>query len=141
MRMTEPFRKVRTGICLVLLTAHLGCATAPRPVASPQAYLQNNNPKRIWVTLTNGNAMVIDAPRVYGDSLLGFTRNGQVREEVWLPLSDLQEVRTRQVSGSKTALVTGAIAGAVGLILMIMPKGGAAGEKPCKNEGEPCEAS
>jgi hypothetical protein len=139
MRTTAPLRKIRAGICGVLLTAHLGCTTAPRRVEQPAAFLQSNSPKRIWVTLTNGDAMIIDAPRVYGDSLLGFTQSGQGREEVWLPLSDLQEVRTRRHSGGRTWLMAGAIGAAVGLILIVIPAGGGSVDRPCKNEGEPCE--
>jgi hypothetical protein len=139
MRATAPLRKIRAGICGVLLTAHLGCTTAPKRVEQPAAYLQSNSPKRIWVTLTNGDAMVIDAPRVYGDSLLGFTQGAQGREEVWLPLSDLQEVRTRRSSGGRTALMAGAIGAAVGLILILVPVGRGSTDRGCKNEGEPCE--
>jgi hypothetical protein len=140
MRTTAPLRKIRAAICGVLLTAHLGCSTAPKRVEQPAAYLQANSPKRIWVTLTNGDAMVIDAPRVYGDSLLGFTQSAQGgREEVWLPLSDLQEVKTRRHSGGRTWLMAGAIGAAVGLILIVIPVGSGSVDRPCKNEGEPCE--
>lgn len=126
--------------CLLLLLTQLACATAPRPVASPQTYLQAHKPKQIWVTLTNGDRMTIHAPRVYGDTLLGFTRNGTGREEVWLPMGNLQEIRTRQVSGSKTALVVG-LAGVALAAIVTFLKGGGANSNRCNNEGEPCENS
>jgi hypothetical protein len=91
------------------------------------------------VTLANGEALIIDAPRVFGDSLLGFTDRGAGREEVWLPVSDLQQIRTRKVSGGKTALLGGAIVGALGLIVVMIPTGSGTHERQCYNEGEPCE--
>jgi hypothetical protein len=125
--------------CAVLLLAQGACLTAPRSVEAPAPFLQANAPKRIWVTLTNGDAMVIDAPRVYGDSLLGSTRRGGGHEDVWLPLSRLQDVKTRRVSGGRTALLGGAIAVVVGLALGLIPTGGGTNDRPCMNEGEPCQ--
>jgi hypothetical protein len=127
-------------ISAALLLAQGACLTAPRAVSGPPAaYLQAHSPKRIWVTLANGEAMVIDAPRVFGDSLLGFTDRGGGREEVWLPVSDVQEVRTRKVSGGKTALLGGLVVGALGLVVVMIPTGGGEHVRQCTNEGEPCE--
>jgi len=134
----------RRVICGVLLVAQAGCLTAPRAVGGqggPGAYLQANSPKRIWVTLTNGQQLVIDAPRVYGDTLLGVTKTGTTNEEVWLPLTDLQDVRTRQVSGGRTALFGGVIAAVVGLAVGLIPTGKGTHERPCMNEGDPCDGT
>jgi hypothetical protein len=134
----------RRVICGVLLVAQAGCLTTPRAVggqAGPGAYLQANSPKRIWVTLTNGQQLVIDAPRVYGDTLLGVTKKGTTHEEVWLPLTDLQDVRTRQVSGGRTALFGGVIAAVLGLVLIAWPTGSGSHDRPCMNEGDPCDGT
>jgi hypothetical protein len=129
-------------ICGALLFAQLGCSTGPRPIGvAPQAYFQSHSPKKVWVTLTTGDRMVIDHPRVYGDSLLGYTTTSAgLREEIWMPLSDLQEIRARQGSSGKTALALGAVGGVAFLLTMVF-KGGTSGERPCTNEGEPCEGS
>jgi len=130
-------------ICAALLMTQLACATAPRPVGTaPATYLQAHSPKRIWVTLTSGDRMAIDHPRVYGDSLLGFTTNpGGLREEVWMPLADLQEIRARQMSSGKTALAVAAVGGVLALMVFLIRGAGASGARPCMNEGEPCEAA
>jgi hypothetical protein len=133
---------MRRVLCSVLLLAQLACTTAPRLLESPRPLLQANPPKRIWVTLASGDQMIIDNPRVYGDTLLGFAqRAAGTREEVWLPLSDLQEVRARQHSGSRTALMGAGIGAAVGLVLLLFPKGSGGNPRPCTNEGEPCEGA
>lgn len=133
---------MRRTICSVLLLAQVACATAPRRVESPGPLLQANPPKRIWVTLTSGDQMVILSPRVYGDTLLGFAqRAAGATEEVWLPLSDLQEVRAQQRSGGRTALLGAAVGAAVGLVLLLFPKGNGNSPRPCMNEGEPCEGA
>lgn len=139
MRITTPLLYGRRAAAALLLVAQAACFTAPRAVEAPARFLQSQTPKRIWVSLFNGEQLVIDAPKVYGDSLLGFTRKGDAREEVWLPLSDLTEVKTRRVSGARTALVGGLIAVTIGLGLVLVPSGGTTGEKQCKNEGVPCE--
>jgi len=140
MRMTAGLGNGRRIMCAVLLLAQGACLAAPRPVEAPAPLLQANPPKRIWVTLTNGSAMVIDGPRVFGDSLLGFARKPGARsEEVWLPLSDLREVRTQRVSGGRTALMGGLIAAVVGLFVALIPTGTGTHVRPCMNEGEPCE--
>lgn len=123
-------------ICLLLLT-QLACLGGPRRVEP--TYLQGNSPKRIWVTTTGGDQMIIEHPRVYGDSLLGFTNIQGSREEVWMSLTNLQEVRARRMSTGRTALALAAIGGAFALMLFVIKGAGATGERPCMNEGEPCE--
>ena len=125
-------------VCLLLMT-QLACASAPRRVAEPASYFQAHSPKRIWVTTTSGDQMIIEYPRVYGDSLLGFTNNAGAREEVWMPLTDLQEIRARQMSSGKTALAVAAVGGVLALMVFLIKGAGASGERPCMNEGEPCQ--
>ncbi len=126
-------------ISALLLSAQLACFTSPQPVGPPAPYLQQESPKRIWVSLANGEELVIDGPQVFGDTLLGFATRDGVQEEVWLPLSDLQEVKARHLSGPRTALLGGAIAAGVGLLIISIPTGGGTLVRPCMNEGVPCE--
>jgi hypothetical protein len=131
---------VRRGMAgLVLLVTQGACMTNPKPVAEPTPFLRAERPKKIWVSLANGEQLVIEGPKVYGDSLLGFTeKNGQT-EEVWLPLTDLQEVKTRHLSGSRTALLGAGIAAAAGLVIISIPTSGGDRGSRCMNEGVPCE--
>lgn len=140
MRISGPRSFGSRIVCSILLVAQGACMAPPRPVGAPVPYLQANSPKQIWVTLTNGDQMVVQSPRLFGDTLLGFTRRGSANEEVWLPVSDLQEVKSRKLSGGRTALLGGAALVMVGLIVAILPKGGSNNPRPCMNEGEPCEA-
>lgn len=128
-------------VCVLLMT-QLACATAPRPVGpNPAAYFQSHTPKRIWVTTTDGERMIIEHPRVYGDSLLGFTNSAGAREEVWMPLTNLQDIRARQLSSGKTALAIAAATGALALLVILIKGAGASSDRPCMNEGEPCESA
>jgi hypothetical protein len=137
MQFTRLGSAVRRGIAAVLLVTQVACLTAPRAVESPAPYLRASTPKRIWVSLTDGQQMVIDGPRVYGDTLLGFTLTDGQPAEVWLPLERLQEVKTRRISGAKTALLGLSIVTGV-VLFATMVKGGGAFDNPCMNEGEPC---
>ena len=114
---------VRALIAGSLLLSQAACFTAPRAVPAPTPFLQGS-PKRVWVSLATGEQMVIDKPKVYGDSLLGFIQRGEIREEVWMPLSDLQEVRTRHLSGSRTTLLGGIIAVSAVVGILLIPTGG-----------------
>jgi len=111
-------------IASALLLAQVACMTAPRAVPAPSPFLQSTPPKHIWVSLANGEQMVIDAPKVYGDSLLGFTQKGETREEVWMPLSDLREVKARHLSGPRTALLGGIIAVSTIVGIILIPTAG-----------------
>jgi hypothetical protein len=135
----KPPRRFSRLLVAVLLLAQGACLTPPRPESA--LYLRSESPKRIWVSLANGEEMVIDGPKVYGDSLLGFTQKGETKEEVWLPLSDLTEVRTRHVSGPRTALLGGLIAAGVIAGVVMIPAAAGERDKSCMNEGEPCESA
>jgi len=139
MRISTPRSLSGRVICAVLLLAQGACFAPPRSVGAPAPFLQANSPKRIWVTLANGDEMVIDSPRLFGDTLLGFTSKGGSNEEVWLPLADLQQVKSRRLSGGRTALLGGAIAVIVGFVVALLPSGSGTNPRPCMNEGEPCE--
>ena len=132
-------RPIAAVSTLLLVLGQAGCFTSPRPVTNPGPMLQSDPPKRIWVSLASGTEMVIDGPKVYGDSLLGFTQKNGESEEVWLPLSDLQEVRTRHFSGTRTALLGGAFAAAAALLVLSIPTDGGEVADRCFNEGVPCE--
>lgn len=132
-------RPRRRVLAALVLLAQAACMGPPRPVPEPQPFLETHSPKKIWVELTSGEQMIIEGPKVYGDSLLGFTEKEGTTEEVWLPLSDFREVRTRHLSGARTAALVGAIGVAAGLVIISIPSGGGNVIRPCMNEGVPCE--
>ena len=132
--MTTSLRFARRILCSTLLMAQAACLGPPRPVETPAPYLRAETPKRIWVKLASGDEMVIDAPQVFGDTLLGYTQTPAGRgESVWLPLSDLQEVQARHVSTPRTVGFGALIAASLGLAIAFFPSGGGGKVVACED--------
>jgi hypothetical protein len=93
-----------------------GCMTAPVPVESPQTYIRDKGPDTIWLD-RGGNTLVLETPRIVGDSLLGYTPD--TRDEMVVPLAELKtdNVRVRRVDRLKTGLLIGAGAAALGTMI------------------------
>lgn len=104
--------KVPPAILAVLLATQLSCLTGPRPVkSSPGDYLAANAPGRMWAILTTGERIVIDGPRVIADTVFGWADGV---EEVAIPVSDLREIRVRQLSVVRSSILPATmLAGAV----------------------------
>jgi hypothetical protein len=109
-----------------------GCYTAPRPISSPAEYIRNKEPSQIWIDQAGGNTLVLETPRIMGDSLLGYTLSG--REEHVVPLLQLKndQVRVRQLDKVRTGLLAGGITLAVGgMVALTAGKGsGSVAEQP-----------
>jgi hypothetical protein len=111
----------------VLLT---GCMTAPVKVSSPQAYIRDKDPGTIWLD-RGGKTVILETPRIVGDSLLGYTPD--TRDELVVPLTDLNQdnVRVRRVDTFKTALLVGVGAAAVGgMVAVTAGKGHGSVQEP-----------
>ena len=129
----------RFAAAAAVLAVQTACMTGPRPVSAPGAFLRMENPKQIWVRLDDGKELWIRGPKVYGDSLLGFTSSEGAQTEVWMPLAAIQELKTRRLSGVRTAFLAGTIAAAVGIVVVSIPTEGGTEQQRCFNEGVPCE--
>jgi hypothetical protein len=129
--MRPPSAHGRRAIALCLVAAQIGCMTPPRLVPEPAPYLQAHSPKRIWATLPSGEDVVIDAPRLFGDSLLGVTRTGGETREVWVAVTDLQNVRARRTSAARTALAVALAVTVVGLAVVLIPGGAGEVNREC----------
>jgi hypothetical protein len=90
--------------------------TAPVAVESPQTFIRDKNPDTIWLE-RGGNTVVLETPRIVGDSLMGYTPD--TRDELVVPLTELQadKVKVRRVDKMKTALLVGAGAAALGTMI------------------------
>jgi hypothetical protein len=93
------------AIVLAGMMAPLGACFTMRPVATPQEFIPSARPDRIWVTRTDNSRLMIEGPRLLGDTLVGWVR-GQY-EEILLPQT--RWISVRQVAPRRTALL---IAGA-----------------------------
>ena len=117
--------QARTIIAFILLITQTACMTAPRPVASPQTYLQQHTPGRAWITLADGTRHEIEKPRVFGDSVLAMrvVPNGE-GEELWVSMANIREMRVRRVSPLLTAALVAGVAAGVALIAALVSGGG-----------------
>jgi hypothetical protein len=112
----RPGRALRLLVCSALLVTMTGC-TVMAPVAGPRQYIPTHEPSVIWVKRADAaQTIAIEGPRVIGDTLVGFV----LGEYTELPLIQVQSVRARQFSRSRTtALLIGMGALAVGLTFIL----------------------
>ena len=113
--------KVGGGLALAaLLVCGIPACSTLQPLVDSRAYLASQRPGRLLVTPRDGSAIVVTAPRLLGDTLVGFV-DGAYRE---LLLSDVREVRVRQPAGGRTALlVAGVVATGAALIALLAATG------------------
>lgn len=98
----------------LLLVATGACMSAPRAVQQPESFINLKRPERIWVTKSSGEQMVVDRPRLFGDTLFGHAAGQQ---EVWFPISQARLVEARQIDRVRTGVLIGA--GATGLLYLL----------------------
>ncbi|MSR06800.1 MAG: hypothetical protein EXR93_07035 [Gemmatimonadetes bacterium] len=84
------------------------CMSGPRKVADPGNYLEANSPERMWIVLEDGTRLMVDGPRVISDTVFGWADG----EEFSIPVSELKEVRVRQLSIFRSVVLPTALTGA-----------------------------
>jgi len=101
--------RIRRVVAGVLLPVYLsGCATWKTQQVSPQQVVSQEQPDRMLVTLSSGEEIVVDQPRVSADTLSGL-RDGVPME---IPLAEVTGVATRGVHAAKTTgLMVGVVLG------------------------------
>ena len=132
----QTYLRLRRLTCYLLLPAFLaGCSSWYVQEVSPQQLITEEQPGKIRVTLTDGSQMVLEQPRVSGDTLMGkfapkgFAPSAQVQlkrgEQVNIPLSDVTDVAIQKTDAGKT-FVRVAVVGAavVGLMYLLLLKEG-----------------
>lgn len=109
--------KARKTIPLVLAVLLPGCSTM-RPVESPVAYLEQNNPKHVRVYSTDGELYVLRDPQLRGDTVRGFESLEQ--EELSLSLNGIRRMEALQPDKGRTTLFIGAmtILGGAGIYMI-----------------------
>ena len=102
---------VRRIIACILLPCYLvACSTWTTQEASPQQVLQDEQPDKVRVTLTDGSQVEVYEPAVSGDTLTGFEKGRG--DEVSIPLGEVEQLSLRGFSTLKTvALVGGMVVG------------------------------
>ena len=119
--MQSYFRHRRLTCCLLLPAFLAGCSSWWVQEVSPQQLVTEDQPEKIRVTLTDGSQVVLEQPRVSGDTLVGcqlFEVQGQQRcpsdlGAVSIPLSDVTGVAIEKTNPVKVFIVLLVVGGAV----------------------------
>jgi hypothetical protein len=94
--------------------------------ASPQQVLEDEQPDKVRVTLSDGSQVVLEEPEVSGDTLTGVA-TGQQRS---IPLADVSALAVRKADASRTLgavvdglVVTAAFVAFFGVAYLILCRG------------------
>jgi hypothetical protein len=105
--------------CAVLLAALAGAAChTMKPVSLAQ--LNAIKPDRAWVTEGDHSVILVSAPQVVGDTLVGYV-NGKYEE---MPTSQFKQVIVQRPATSRTVLLVAVIAAGFGGMAFALTGGG-----------------
>jgi hypothetical protein len=119
-----------------LVLSLAGCH-APSGVGYPAHYITAEAPMRVWVTETNDSVVIVNGPKMRGDTLTGFI-DGRYRE---LPASEVKFVKAMLPSHWRTAAVASVAALGVGVIFVAITDVKKSGSTTCydeRNDVVPC---
>ena len=109
------------AVAVVLGT--MGCSSL-QPVRQPAEFISASTPPVVYVTHRNRALIVIERPRVSGDTVYG-NWQGQSRP-VAVPLSQVQSMLARRKDGGRTALLVAGVTilTGAGVYAMVQPANG-----------------
>jgi hypothetical protein len=119
MALTLRNRWLRRAVCATVIGPLAACSTL-RPVATPQQFIPTAHPTSVWVTRTDNSTLLLEAPRLLGDTLVGFV--GGRYQEMLLPQVRWMGVRA-PAPRRTTVLVAGLVFLGAGLIAMLASSG------------------
>jgi hypothetical protein len=103
----------RRLVAAVLLPLVAACSSL-RPVPDPLQFISQTRPSLVYVSYGIGITMMMEHPRVSGDSVRGITPGS--REEVALAVTEVQSVSTVRLNKARTAALVGGLAVAGGVV-------------------------
>jgi hypothetical protein len=110
---------MRPAVCAVLIASLAGCSTL-RPVTTPQEFIPAARPDRIWVTRADNSKLMMEGPRLLGDTLVGWVAGRY--QEILLPETRFMSVR--QPAPKRTAfLIAGGVIVGAGLLYLLAGNG------------------
>lgn len=134
--MTSRFKQsgwLRRAVCALLIASLSACSTL-QPVTTPREFIPAARPDRIWVTTNDNAKLLVEAPRLLGDTLVGFV--GGRYEEILLP--DTRWVGVRQSAPRRTAfLVAGVVVLGASLAYLLMSNGAGGGAPASEDPSVP----
>lgn len=101
------------GVFALAVLSSTACYTM-RPVTFAQ--LGTARPGAVWITKADQSVVVVETPRVFGDTLVGYI-NGEFQE---LPNTDMTGFKVRRMAGVKTAGLVAATAVGVGTFVFLV---------------------
>ena len=114
-RLPHKDRWKRVALFLLLLTP-LACLGSPSRIRTPpRDYLSDEPPSRIWATYSDGSEQELRWPSLAGDTLVATSVGGRV---VIVPMDRVMQVRARQTSVVRSAVLVGII-GAAGVLFSV----------------------
>ena len=108
--------------CALLLAAlaSAACKTM-KPVELDQ--LAALNPDRVWVTEADQSVVLLDEPKLLGDTLVGYIG----RHRAKLPSAGFKQLRVQTAARARTAVLAVSIVGGLGGLLFVV---GGSGQTP-----------
>jgi len=114
-RISSQSRRWRARLALTLSLTIPACQSWHTEQIAPQQVLDTRQPQTLRVTRADSSEVVLDAPELSGDTLLGVARNG---DSVRVPLDSVRFTATRRFSPGRTVgLVLGL--GATALLALV----------------------
>jgi hypothetical protein len=102
-------RGVTIARCAAVAILVAGCTTWRVQWVSPEAVIRRDQPRTIEVTFVDSSRVVLDEPRIVGDSLVGENAHGAV-ESVALAHVAYVAVRRGDGAGNAGLVLLGALA-------------------------------
>lgn len=110
---------MRQAACATLIATLTACTTL-QPVATPQQFIPVARPNRIWVTRADSSKLLVEAPRLLGDTLVGWVA-GRYEE---IPLPEARWVSVRQPAPRRTMLLVGAMVAVGAFMISVLASSG-----------------
>lgn len=107
-------RRLTAGILVVAMALSGTACYTMRTVTFGE--LGTARPGAVWITKADESVIVVETPRVFGDTLVGYI-NGEFQE---LPNTDMTGFKVKRMAGAKTAGLIGASAAAVGVFVVMV---------------------
>jgi hypothetical protein len=108
--------RLRTGVITLLAANSLACSSWQTVTPSPEAYLSAKSPEEIRVTRLDSSRVVVRAPKLQSDSIVGTTGGGLKADDplrsVGVPLPDVAKIESRHTD-------TGMVLGVLGIAMLV----------------------
>jgi hypothetical protein len=104
---------------LIISVALSAACSTMRPVESPVAFLEKNNPSQVRVHSSDGELYVLREPQLRGDTIFGF--ESMMREEVRFSAGSIRRMEAVQIDKTRTTVFIGAMSvlAAAGVYMII----------------------